>query len=102
MLFVIDHYYFQLQLFHCPLITNLIDLMNAKGLKRLEVLLFGRVSFNLCSFIYIHRPCPTAVYVHALGRFSSGFPSYQLASLYYLRIPNSGLNTMVMNFHALT
>jgi len=37
---------FYLQLSRCLLIINLIDLMNAKGLKRLEVSSYGQVKLD--------------------------------------------------------
>lgn len=43
-----------LQQFRCLLIINLIDLMNDKGLKRLEVSLFGQVDFFVLALIFTH------------------------------------------------
>ena len=47
------------QLSRCPLITNLIDLMNVKGLKTLEVSLFGQEPGGLVVFLLflVHERC---------------------------------------------
>ena len=88
-----DFYYIYLQLFHCLLIINLIDLMNAKGSKRLEVSLCGQVKldhlekyvFLYCSFICICCILVQNEFHHGYCHFSL-WMLFQLSKLRFLTI----------------
>ena len=86
---------FYLQLSHCPLTTNLIDLMSVKELNRLEASSYGQVKFDALGLICVNLLFPFHICLILMQNESNIITHHKFATM-HLKICNFAVEFVVM------